>query len=149
MPPPSLIIARFAVLIQSMSVYPMLLFIVRSQLFTAFVYKRPYPGVVPTFCLAACQAAITTSFTALGVDIADVLKFAGAGGGLVCSFGLPALIHGRVHWVQGTLTVARGAVVAFVFAFGIFCFSMQLLPGGDAPSGGNHTGNGTNATLVA
>ena len=67
---PFLLVARLAVLIQSMSVYPVLLFIVRSQLFTAFVYRRPYPGVLPTAILAAAQAAITTSFVILGVDIA-------------------------------------------------------------------------------
>ena len=35
-----LMLARIAVLVQSITLYPVLLFIVRSQLFTAFVYKR-------------------------------------------------------------------------------------------------------------
>ena len=103
--------------------------------------KRAYPGALPTFLLAAAQASITTSFTALGVDIADVLKFAGAGGGLVCSFGLPALIHGKVHWKAGTLTPTRALVVLGICAFGLFCFAMQLVPAGAAAAG-----NATNAT---
>ena len=145
---PFLVIGRLAVLVQSMSVYPVLLFIVRSQLFAAFVYRRPYPGPLPTFVLAVVQATITTSFTALGVDIADVLKFAGAGGGLVCCFGLPALIHAKVSWQQGTLTCCRTAIVAFLCAYGVFCVVMQLIPSSGHPSAGNSTTNRTNGTLA-
>ena len=94
--------------------------------------------------IALMQALITTSFTVIGVDIADVLKFAGAGGGLVCSFGLPALIHGRAHWRQGTLTCVRAVVVATICAFGVFCFTMQLVPSG---SGGDTNSSTANSTV--
>ena len=135
---PLLIVARLAVLIQSITVYPVLLFIVRSQIFTAFIYKRAYPGVLPTLICAALQAAVTTAFTAGGVDIADVLKFAGAFGGLVCCFCLPALIHGSVHRKEHTLTPLRGLTIVILCAFGILCVAMQIIP---APSDGtaNHT----------
>ena len=69
-----------------------------------------------------------------------------AGGGLVCSFGLPALIHGKVHWRRGTLTLWRGLLVGAITAFGVFCFSMQLIPGAADAAGANGTANGTNAT---
>ena len=124
---PFLVTARLAVLVQSLSVYPVLLFIVRSQLFTAFYYKRPYPGILPTLVLSALQAALTTSFTAGGVDITDVLKFAGAGGGLVCCFGLPALIHAKVHYYRGSLTLMRMAIVVALLAYGIATVVMALV----------------------
>lgn len=152
---PLLIVARLAVLAQCMSVYPVLLFIVRSQLFTFFMH-RPYPGPLPTLMLSIIQATITTSFTALGVDIADVLKFAGAGGGLVCCFGMPALIYGKVHARQGTLTWVRLIIVIFLCVYGILCVLLQVVPfslfephgNGTAPNGTIPQGNGTEPNMT-
>lgn len=123
-----LVIARLAVLVQSMSVYPVLLFIVRSQVASAFIWKRPYPGPLPTLGMSSLMAAITTSFTCLGVDIATVLKFAGAGGGLVCIYGLPALMHYFASQRQGTLTLSKRLIVAFLLSYGLLCLCMQLIP---------------------
>jgi len=141
---PVLILARIAVLMQSLTVYPVLLFIVRSQLFTAFIYKRPYPGPLPTLIISCAMAAVSTTLVLVGVQISDVLKFAGAAGGLVCVFGLPALIHGKVSFEKGTLNVPRVLTVLLLCGFGIFCVVMQVIPGPppDGPSG-NSTGNGT------
>ena len=52
----------------------------------------------------------------------------GAAGGMVCVFGLPALMHGKVHWQRGTLTPTRALVVAVLCAFGGFTLAMQLVP---------------------
>jgi len=141
---PVLILARIAVLMQSLTVYPVLLFIVRSQLFTAFIYKRPYPGPLPTLIISCAMAAVSTTLVLIGVQISDVLKFAGAAGGLVCVFGLPALIHGKVSFEKGTLNIPRVLTVLLLCGFGIFIVVMQVIPSPqpDGPSG-NSTGNGT------
>ena len=141
---PVLIIARSAVLIQSMTVYPVLLFIVRSQVFTA-LYGKGYPGPLPVLVLSSLMATITTVFTALGVDIADVLKFAGAGGGLVCCEVLPALIHAKVSRERGALTAWRVLVVVLLCVFGVMCFALQIIPMGGS-SGGGASHNATNST---
>jgi len=124
---PMLVLGRLALLVQSITVYPILLFIVRSQLFTAFVYKRAYPGPLPTLGMTTAQAAVTTLCTVLGVDIPDVLKFAGALGGLVCCFGIPGLIHAKVHYKAGSLTPVRAGSALVLIAFGIFCVAFSLI----------------------
>lgn len=138
-----MVIARLAVLVQSMSVYPVLLFIVRSQIATAFIWKRPYPGPLPTLAISTVQASVTTTFTCLGVDIADVLKFAGAGGGLVCIYGLPALIHFSYSRRQGTLTLSKVVIVVFLLCYGVFCVCMQLIPSGGGASANRTAANHT------
>lgn len=65
------------------------------QLFSVY-YRNPYPGPLPVFLLSLCMAATTTSLVIAHVHISDVLRFAGAAGAMTCSFGLPALIHGKV-----------------------------------------------------
>lgn len=144
---PLLIIARLAVLVQSMSVYPVLLFIIRSQVSSAFIWKRPYPGALPTLVMSTVMAAVTTAFTCLGVDIATVLKFAGAGGGLVCIYGLPALIHFFASRRHGTLTVGRQVVVFFLLSYGVFCLCMQLIPISPEPPHSN-VSNVSNASFL-
>ena len=122
-----LVLARLAVLSQSVTVYPVLLFIVRSQLFTAVYYKRPYPGPLPVFLITMVMVGITTWLTAAGVTISVVLRFVGAAGGLVCVFCIPALIHAKVHWKRGTLNAWRVLQVSSICAFGIYCFAVQII----------------------
>ena len=122
-----LIIARLAVLVQSITVYPVMLFIVRSQVFSV-VYRNPYPGPLPVLLLSSAMACMTTALTLAGVHISDVLRFAGAAGAMICSFGLPALIHGKVSREQRQLTFFRTLVVAALCAFGAFSLGIQFIP---------------------
>ena len=124
---PFLVLTRLAVLVQSLSVYPVLLFIVRSQLFTAVYYRRPYPGPLPVALLSCGMAATTTAVSAMGVSISVVLKFVGAAGGLVCVFTIPALVHGRIHWRRCTLTLPRVLQVGGLVAFGLYVFVIRLV----------------------
>jgi len=125
---PVLVIARVAVLIQSVSVYPVLLFIVRSQVFSALVYKKPYPGWLPVLLFSLFEAAITTSVTIAQVPISVILKYVGSLGGLVCVYAVPALVHAAVHCRNGTFSPRVFLQVSLICGYGIYSLVVQLIP---------------------
>jgi len=124
----ALVLARVAVLVQSVTVYPVLLYLVRSQLFSAIYFKTPYPGWLPVLLCSLVEVTITSAITYAKVPISDILKYVGSFGGLVCIFCLPAIVHGVVHWRQGTFTVLRLLQVSLICAFGIYSLAVQLVP---------------------
>ena len=134
-----LLAARVAVFVQSVTVYPVLLYIIRCQLFTASRYRSTYPGPVPVLALSIALAALTTLLT-LFLHISDILRYAGAFGSLICVYAVPSLAHRRVSMQLGRYGSRQQAAVVLLIAFGLFCVVVQLLPS----SGTNHaTGNGT------
>jgi len=120
-----LLASRMAVLIQSITVYPVLLYIVRAQVFSAFIFKRAYPGPLPVFALSVVLAAVT-SFLTLTVHISDVLGFAGAFGCLICVYSVPSLVHRKESIRLGELTWQRSLTVGLLVAFGAFCAIIQV-----------------------
>ena len=89
----ALLAARVAVVLQCVTVYPVLLYIVRAQFFTAFIYRKAYPGPLPVLLLSCLLAGCTTLVTVLRIPIATVLRFVGAIAALVCVYSLPVLVH--------------------------------------------------------
>jgi len=120
-----LLASRLAVLIQSITVYPILLYIVRAQVFSAFIFKRAYPGPLPVFVLSVVLACITSILT-LKVHISDVLRFAGAFGCLICVYSVPSLVHRKESIRLGELTWCRTVTIALLIAFGLFCACIQV-----------------------
>jgi len=126
-----LIISRVAVVLQSITVYPVLLYIIRAQVFSAFIFRRAYPGPIPVFILSVILAAIT-SFLTIEVNISDVLRFAGAFGCLICVYSVPSLVHRKESKIRGELTWFRSCMVVLLVCFGIFCVVMQVIPAGSS-----------------
>uniref|UniRef100_A0A7S3FFW4 Amino acid transporter transmembrane domain-containing protein n=1 Tax=Haptolina ericina TaxID=156174 RepID=A0A7S3FFW4_9EUKA len=118
---------RMAVVVQCMTVYPVLLYIIRSQVFSAFIYRRAYPGPLPVLLLTLVLASIT-SFLTLEVNISDVLRFAGAFGCLICVYGVPSLVHRKESKLNGSFTLPSFVCVGALVVFGLFCVVMQLIP---------------------
>jgi Transmembrane amino acid transporter protein len=85
-------IARAFVVVQLFSVYPLLLFIIRIQLFGTF-FKSQYPGFLPVLLLNLVVAAISTLFAIYYPHIGDVLRYTGAICGLLFVFVLPISVH--------------------------------------------------------
>lgn len=80
--------ARVALLLQLLTVFPILLLIIRGQVCTLLV-GTPWPGAVRVAALNGCVMALTTLFAALDLQINDVLRFVGAVGGFVIVFAVP------------------------------------------------------------
>jgi len=122
---PMLLIARLAIVLQCLTVYPVLLFVVRAQFFTAFFYHKPYPGPLPVLVLNLLLVGATAGVTIAEVPISDVLRFTGAFASLVCVFTVPAL----VQWRRGGGPVwARAAILVGLLAMGLLAVVVQLLP---------------------
>jgi len=98
--PPSLatplLVARFAVVLQCVTVYPVLVYAIRTQTFCALVYRDPYPGALPVLGLNAIVLCATAAVSIFGLHIADVLRFTGAFAALVMVYAVPA----GVQWAE-------------------------------------------------
>mmetsp|Transcript_27364 Transcript_27364/g.45631 ORF Transcript_27364/g.45631 Transcript_27364/m.45631 type:complete len:444 (-) Transcript_27364:360-1691(-) len=120
-----LLAARVAVLLQCITVYPVLLYFVRAQFFSAFIYRKAYPGVLPVLALNLLLVGTTAAITIGGVDISDILRFTGAFSSLICIYGIPAFLQ----WRLGTSPVWRRFVILVsLLGTGILCVVVQLLP---------------------
>jgi len=119
-----LLAARIAVIVQATTVYPVLLYVVRAQFFTAFIYRKPYPGCVPVLLLNVALCGVTAFVTAADVNIKDVLRFTGAFASLVCVYVIPAL----VQWRQSTAAgYVRLLILVGLIGFGTLTVVMQLI----------------------
>ena len=81
--------ARASLYLQLLTVFPILLLIIREQVWTLFKGVA-YPSVWHVAGLNAVMMAVTTTFSALDVKIGEVLRFVGAVGGFVVVFAVPA-----------------------------------------------------------
>lgn len=120
---PMLVLARFAVVMQCVTVLPVLVYIIRAQLFTAFYFKNPYPGLLPVVCINVVTLACTSAVCISGVHISDVLRFTGAFAAFVCVYAVPAC----VQWQQETPSrLRRGVIAAVLFGIGTGGVVMQF-----------------------
>jgi len=127
-----LLIARFAVILQCITVYPVLIYAIRSQFFTAFFYHMPYPGWRPVLALNVVAIGATSAVIISGLHIADVLRFTGAFAALVCTYGIPALVQWKRMKLRrrnhdGGYALARMALTAFLIGFGCLIVAVQFL----------------------
>jgi sodium-coupled neutral amino acid transporter 9 len=147
---PFLVLARIAVLVQAITVYPVLLFIIRAQLFSAVYFKKPYPGWMPVLLFSLTLATISSTVALAGIPISVILKFVGSAGGFVCVFCIPALVHAAVHWKNGTFSLLRLLQVSLICGFGTYALVVQLVPGasGGEPGSGPEPGSGSWASVT-
>jgi len=96
-------IARGFVVIQLISVYPLILMIIRLQFFGNF-WGNQYPGFFHVLLLNIVLASITTVFAIFFPEIATVLRFTGALCGLIYVFILPIGVHFVTLHKVGKLT---------------------------------------------
>ena len=135
--------ARLSLLLQLFTVFPILLLIIRGQVFKLFV-GTDWPGAPRVAALNAAVMAVTTAFAALDLQIGVVLRYVGAVGGLVIVFAVPvgmeavALLEeqgavergGRVGCAQlRQLRPRDAAKLGAVMAVGAAFFVLQFVPG--------------------
>ncbi|OQR83241.1 hypothetical protein ACHHYP_14930 [Achlya hypogyna] len=84
--------ARASLLMQLATVYPLVLLIVRTQLF-GLLFQTPWPGAWRVMGLNAAVMTLSTMFAVYYPNVGDVLRFTGAIGGFVLIFCVPIGIH--------------------------------------------------------
>ena len=83
--------ANTALFLQLFTVFPILMMIIRSEAFGLAGF-RAYPGFTHVLVLNISLMVVTTSFAVWYPRVGEVLRFVGAGGGLIIMFLIPCLI---------------------------------------------------------
>jgi sodium-coupled neutral amino acid transporter 9 len=119
--------ARFALVFQLMTVFPLLLLIIRTQVF-GLLWRNTYPSVLHVSGLNAAVMAITFTMAALNLQVSSVLRFTGAIGGIALVFFVPVAIDVVVRRKAGTASPLVYAMHALIMAVGVLFFALQFVP---------------------
>lgn len=120
--------ARVSLLFQLFTVFPLLLLIIRNQLFV-LLYQSAYPSYRHVALLNFVIMAVTFTFAALDLQISQVLGFTGAIGGFVIVFAVPlAIDYVRHEKDEAGLSTLRLALYAFILAIGLLFLILQFIP---------------------
>jgi len=84
--------ARVSLLAQLFTVFPLLLLIIRVQVF-GVLRGTPWPGPRAVAGLNFCVMAATFAAAAVDAKVSEVLRFVGAVGGIVIVYAVPLAIH--------------------------------------------------------
>jgi len=121
------LVARFLMVIQLFSVYPLLLFIIRLQFFSMFT-TAPYPGWWKVLILNFLVAATTTLFAMYYPQIGEVLRFTGAFCGLIYVFVLPVGVHWVMQKRRNELTKMSIFLHSLLIVFAVAILVSQFVP---------------------
>ena len=110
--------ARVSVFFQLVTVYPLLVLIIRTQLF-GYVFKNPWPNMWSIIILNVVVTGITTSFAVFYPFVGTIIRFTGAFCGFFYMYFFPTWTHlsgtsreGRISWWKWAV---HGLIVAFGF----------------------------------
>jgi len=120
-------IARSSVLLQLIGIYPLLLYVIRVQLFEATMNKT-YPGFILTFILNLFCCLSTTLFACFYPNVGTVLTYVGAICGLVYLFILPIGVHLSVMRKLGQLRWYSVIFHISLVIFGASILVLQFIP---------------------
>eukprot|EP01137_Pigoraptor_chileana_P004653 Opistho-2@46592 len=112
------VVARVFLLFQMITVYPLLMYIVRSQ-FMSVLFGNEYPNVWYVLLHNSIITAICVLFGVFYRKVGDIIRFTGAFCGLIYVFALPCAVHLIILHRKGRMTrmqlVVHGAIVLLGF----------------------------------
>eukprot|EP00761_Pharyngomonas_kirbyi_P010361 gb/GECH01010381.1/.p1 GENE.gb/GECH01010381.1/~~gb/GECH01010381.1/.p1 ORF type:complete len:480 (+),score=58.23 gb/GECH01010381.1/:1-1440(+) len=120
-------ISRASLLLQLMTVYPLVMYMIRVQV-CGYVVGKAYPGVVYVTLFNLVTCAATTSIAAFYPNVGTVLRFTGAFCGLVYLFFLPVSVHLSALKEEGSLTVLSVLFHGMLVLFGFAVVCIQFVP---------------------
>jgi len=122
------IIARFALLIQLLTVLTLLLFVIRVQFF-GYLFKTQFPTFLQATLVNMSLLSLATAVSIFFPDgVATVIRFTGAFGGYCYVFCLPVLVHCKSKKRQNQLTTQDVVLAVGVISFGTFLLGSQFVP---------------------
>ncbi|KAK6746159.1 hypothetical protein RB195_012337 [Necator americanus] len=111
-------VARCMILFQLITILPLILFFIRSQVFCA-IFKTPWPGLLLVLLLngtIVCAGVLTAIFFP---NIGSIIRYFGAFSGLMYVYALPCLIYMRKRYLEGQLTIPSAIVHTIISIFGV------------------------------
>jgi sodium-coupled neutral amino acid transporter 9 len=118
--------ARAALLLQLFTVFPLLLLIIRTQVFS-LVYGSEWPSSYKVYIINLLVCAVSFTFAAQDLSVSEVMRFVGAGGGFVIVFAVPAAMDYMWHKREGKVSFSRVALDVFVVLVGLSFLVMQFI----------------------
>jgi len=95
-------VARSAVLLQLLSIFPLLIYVIRVQVFTS-IFGTAWPNFPLVFSLNVACCAVTTAVASFYPNVGTILRYTGAFSGLIYMYFLPILVHLVLLYKKGQL----------------------------------------------
>eukprot|EP00743_Colponemidia_sp_Colp-15_P001756 GILK01001917.1.p1 GENE.GILK01001917.1~~GILK01001917.1.p1 ORF type:complete len:450 (+),score=81.79 GILK01001917.1:80-1429(+) len=86
------LIARLSLFLQIVTVFPLLLSVIRRQVCT-FFFASEYPSAFHVFTFNSIMMLLTTSFAVFYPNVGSILSYTGALCGLILVFAMPVAVH--------------------------------------------------------
>ncbi|XP_072046802.1 neutral amino acid transporter 9-like [Amphiura filiformis] len=118
--------ARFFLLFQMITLFPLLVYITRVQLMDQ-LFGKAYPSVKHVLALNTCLVTISVLFAIFLPKIGTIIRFSGAFCGLAYIFTLPCLVYLLDQKRNGKLTPIKIVLHGFVILLGLVNFIAQFL----------------------
>ncbi|CAB3406200.1 unnamed protein product [Caenorhabditis bovis] len=118
--------ARLFLLFQMITVLPLLMFLVRSQLFYA-IFGKTWPGIIKVVILNMVLIAIAVGFATFYPNVGSILRYVGSISGLIYVFALPSLVYIRQNRAMGTLTPFKKYAHLAIIAVGVVNLIAQFV----------------------
>jgi sodium-coupled neutral amino acid transporter 9 len=120
-------IARSCILFQLSSVFPLLLYIIRTQ-FYSFVFKDDQPSMLKIAAINLFVIGITTGFAAFYPNVGMVLSFTGAIAGFIYMYCLPIAVHlVKTRQEKGGIGITSWLFHGALIALGFSCIVLQFV----------------------
>ena len=120
-------VSRTALLLQLITVYPILVMVVRNSVFGA-LYKEVYPSFRHVVVLAVVMLGISFTCAALNVDVGLAVRLTGAIGGYVIVFIVPSVICVQRARTAKSISTWHWLFSGTVCLVGLLFFLLQFIP---------------------
>ncbi|RZF40857.1 hypothetical protein LSTR_LSTR003367 [Laodelphax striatellus] len=97
------LIARFFLFFQLLTVFPLIVFMLRSQVLT-MIFQSSYPSVLSVVLFNAVIVALCVFFAIVFPQIGHIIRFTGAIAGFIHVYSLPCLLKIMSQKADGSLT---------------------------------------------
>lgn len=121
------LIAECFLLMQMITVFPLLLYIVRFQAFSTFCDGNPYPSMLHVLCLNSGAVVCAVLVAIFYPNIGSILRYTGALCGAIYVFTLPVLVRRKALKLKGKYTTMAAIPTWFFIIFGIVNVVMQFV----------------------
>ncbi|KJH52686.1 hypothetical protein DICVIV_01147 [Dictyocaulus viviparus] len=118
--------ARLFLLFQMITVLPLLLYLIRSQLFHAFI-GEVWPGTGSVMLLNIGIICIAVAVAIFYPNVGSILRYVGSLSGLIYVYTLPCVVYMRKLHMLGRLTTTKQFLLTMIVVFGIMNFCAQFV----------------------
>jgi solute carrier family 38 (sodium-coupled neutral amino acid transporter), member 9 len=120
-------ISRTALLLQLITVYPILVMVVRNSVFGA-LFRGMEPSRTHVIILAVSMLGLSYTCAALNVDVGLAVRMTGAIGGYVIVFLVPSIILVQRHRTSKSIQTWHWVFAGTVCLVGLLFFLLQFIP---------------------